>query len=93
MATIHTGSNRVKGGTVLMNEYMRPLAQGHSRIRLAIRQGTQHPLSKLTGEIVLEIRQRFKDNPELLFKDVAPEYGVSATTIRKVVTRQSWAHI
>jgi hypothetical protein len=77
-----------------MNESkLRQLEQGHSRIRLAIRQGTQHPLSKLTGEIVLEIRQLFEDNPELAYKDVAPEFGVSVTTIRKVVTRQSWAHI
>ena len=92
MTTIHTVHDT--GNTVLMNESkLRQLEQGHSRIRLAIRQGTQHPLSKLTGEIVLEIRQLFEDNPELLFKDVAPEYGVSATTIRKVVTRQSWAHI
>jgi len=50
--------------------------------------GEKHPMSKLTVEKVLAIRQ---DNR--LHRIIAVEYGVSQPTISEIKSRKSWVHV
>jgi hypothetical protein len=50
--------------------------------------GEKHPMSKLTVEKVLEIRQ---DNR--IHRVIALEYGVSQSVISQIKTRKAWSHI
>lgn len=51
--------------------------------------GSGHGNSKLTEPKVLEIRARAKEP----FADLAKEFGVSSSTIEKVVYRSAWNHV
>lgn len=54
--------------------------------------GTAYPNSILTEQTVKEIRSRYK--PYLVMrKDLAMEYGVSLSTIERVVGRKGWRHV
>jgi hypothetical protein len=50
--------------------------------------GEKHPMSKLTVENVLAIRQ---DNR--IHRVIAIEYGVSQSVISEIKSRKSWAHV
>lgn len=55
--------------------------------------GTGNGAAELNEQKVKEIRQRFKHQKNLTFKEIAKEYGVSYQTISRVVKRQTWEHI
>jgi Mor family transcriptional regulator len=48
-------------------------------------------MSKLTAEIVLEIRQEFAAGTHK--NDLAKRFNVTVPNIRAIVTRKSWKHI
>ena len=54
--------------------------------------GDKHPRKKLTEEIVIILRARFK-NEKLKYSDIAKEYNVKATTISKAVRGITFSHI
>lgn len=57
-----------------------------------IKKGELNGCSKLTDEIVLEIRSKF--NPRIYTREMlAKEYNVKASTIKDVILRKSWKHI
>lgn len=72
-------------GTNLLN-----MQQKAERGRSA--KGEDHGSAKLTEEQVLEIRQRFAEGG-VSKTALAEEYGVSRTTIRRLVRREIWAHL
>lgn len=45
--------------------------------------------SKLTADQVLEIRRRSNE----LQSDLAKEFGVSTTTVREIIRRETWTHV
>lgn len=49
--------------------------------------------AKLTGEQVIEIRERYATERGLSQPMLAREFGVSVNTIAKVVNGTSWAHL
>ena len=53
--------------------------------------GTRHSLHKLTDEIVRECRARVAAGETRV--DLAREFGVTATTIAKVVNGSTWRHV
>lgn len=54
--------------------------------------GESHGRAKLTGDIVLTIRQRYATTNISMYK-LSVEYNVTETCIRNVIKRQSWQHI
>jgi hypothetical protein len=54
--------------------------------------GSKHYLSKLTEEIVLEIKQKYIPRKYTLTK-LAKEYGVSFSLIGHVVNNRNWTHV
>lgn len=66
--------------------------EADKRIDGTIRKGEQHGIHRLTEGQVRAIRQA-NDDGVLNRRSVAAEYGVSRTTIDKVVWRQTWAWI
>lgn len=54
--------------------------------------GSRCSLSKLTEELVLEIRQQW-NNGVVPATELAVIYNVSAGTILDVVNRKTWTHI
>ena len=50
--------------------------------------GEKHPMSKLTVEKVLAIRQDTR-----IHRMIAIEYGVSQSVISEIKSRKSWAHV
>jgi hypothetical protein len=60
--------------------------------RQARQKGTDHGMSKLTEEEVLEIRRRYADGG-VTQRSLAAEYGVHRGTISRVVHREIWAHL
>lgn len=57
-----------------------------------IPRGNKHPKSKLNEEKVREIR-RLYDAGGVIYNDLAARFGVSRSTIRKVITRQTWTDV
>lgn len=53
--------------------------------------GSKHPLSKFTEEMVLEIRQKYKEGVSAY--RIAIDYKMSKTTAKDIVNRRSWRHI
>jgi hypothetical protein len=53
--------------------------------------GTRHGNSKLDDEKVLGIRREYESGKTM--RELAGRYGVSRTTIHKVLTRETWNHI
>ena len=53
--------------------------------------GVQAPASRLTDEIVRELRRRRKDF--LTITDLAKHYGYSRTMVSKVLLGKTWAHV
>ena len=62
------------------------------RTGLKSNKGDKHPKSKLSEKLVLNLRERFK-NEKLKYSDVAKEYNVRATTISKAVRGITFSHI
>jgi hypothetical protein len=61
-------------------------------IGLANNQGENHPYSKFTNNIIIEIRKKYIPYKYPLRK-IAKEYNVTKTTIRDIVKRKTWQHI
>ena len=55
-------------------------------------QGTNHAQAKLDEDKVLEIRDWHKSG-QVTYKEIADVFGVDKNCIRKVVLRQTWAHV
>ena len=55
-------------------------------------QGAGNPKAKLTEEDVHRIRSR-KAAGGVFYTELAAEYNVSPTCVRKAVQRKSWKHI
>jgi hypothetical protein len=53
--------------------------------------GERNPMAKFTNQQVLEIRARPRFNG--LGRQLAKEFGVSATVISDILTRKTWKHI
>ena len=57
-------------------------------------QGSRQPLAKLTEPDIPIIRERYeRQDPPCTQKDLAVEYGVSKTTILRVIHRKQWHHV
>lgn len=56
-----------------------------------VSKGTGRPSSKLDEAKVRQIRERSRNGASRA--SLAKEYGVSATVIRKIVSRRSWKHV
>lgn len=57
-----------------------------------LKRGEKHWKSKLTDELVREIRTSYSRGGTTL-KMLAAKYGVSFANIGKIVTRKNWRHI
>jgi hypothetical protein len=53
--------------------------------------GDHHPDSKLSEQVVPEIRRRFAAGEHA--RDLAVEYGVSSTTLWQAATGKTWRHV
>ncbi|MFH1645773.1 MAG: hypothetical protein ABIB11_05055 [Candidatus Omnitrophota bacterium] len=52
--------------------------------------GENNPTSKLTNQLVKELRQLYKSNPNLTMTELGKCYGVGRETARKVIRRLAW---
>lgn len=55
-----------------------------------VRNGSKHPLSKLTEEAVREIRRTTTREERVA---IAARLGVSITAVTRAYERQSWRHV
>jgi len=55
--------------------------------------GSRHGNAKLTEQQVVEMRKRYYGPGKLRHIDLAKEFGVSETAVRKALTGQHWTHI
>ncbi len=55
--------------------------------------GERHPLSKLTEEQIIEIRNDKLTKPYLTHRDLATKYGVGKTLIANILHRRTWKHV
>ena len=69
----------------------RAMYWGRSQIVFRHRRGEQMPCSKVTESDVREIRKLIAGGAKI--RDVAKRFGVSHTTISRIVTRRSWRHV
>ena len=53
--------------------------------------GEDHPSSKLNNQIVLDIRNRFKNGERQI--DIARSYNLNRTAIYQIVRNKSWRHL
>lgn len=53
--------------------------------------GTQHHMSKLTPDIVIEIRKMHRRRTSM--SNIALRYGVSGNTVRDVIYGVTWSHV
>lgn len=67
------------------------VADMHERGRNADRRGEKHPLSKITAEMVLAIRQASSLGKTQ--RAIAAEYGISNQHVGKIVRRENWKHV
>lgn len=54
-------------------------------------QGSNHPRSKLTEEMVISARKEYSKG--ITYKDLSKKYNVSETTISRAVRGISWSHV
>lgn len=54
--------------------------------------GEKHPLAKLTDELVIRYRQKFKSG-EMTKKEIINELGVARRTVEKFLNGSSWSHL
>jgi hypothetical protein len=54
--------------------------------------GSRHGEAKLTEGDVIQIRTRY-DQGGIFYRELAEQYGVSGTTICRVVRRELWCHV
>jgi DNA-directed RNA polymerase sigma subunit (sigma70/sigma32) len=64
----------------------------HQRADPQRQRGTNNGNARLTREAVLVIRSRYADG-ETTLAALGTEFRVTKETIRKVVARETWAHI
>lgn len=57
-----------------------------------IPRGEARGRSKLTDEIVRDIRRRYSGGA-VIYKDLAIEFGVAISTVRKVICHETWTHV
>lgn len=65
--------------------------KGRDRQGSLFQNGEAHPNSKLTAEAVRDIRSRY--GPGVTLAALAGEYGVSETTVSRVVRREIWKEL
>lgn len=59
-----------------------------------VRRGDDNNKSKLTGEQVLEIREKYEKNKKFGYKaKLGREYNVGIGAITDIITRKTWKHI
>ena len=58
-----------------------------------VNHGEENHTALLYPAAVREIRKKYWSDPNVMIKSLAEEWGVSTTTIGKVVHRQTWKHI
>lgn len=66
------------------------MAEMVSRGRAAPPQGEASPNAKLTAEDVRRIRSLY---PSRSLQSLADDYGLGKSSIKRVVTRETWAHV
>ncbi|MGE0342584.1 MAG: HNH endonuclease [Porticoccaceae bacterium] len=54
--------------------------------------GERNPFARCTAEVVIEVRKRYRKGGATC-ASLAAEFGVSASTISKIVRKQTWRHI
>lgn len=54
--------------------------------------GEKQPNSKLNEKQVLEIREKYTEG-NTSYAKLGEEYGVSHSTIRRIITRKTWSHL
>jgi len=59
----------------------------------AVAHGERHKRAKLTDAAVIEIRRRYQHFRRGLVTQLAREFGVSRTSIRKAALAESWKHL
>jgi hypothetical protein len=59
--------------------------------KIGIYKGSNHGMSKINEETVLQIRHRYKDG--VTPKALSESYNIPKSTICKVIYRQTWNHI
>lgn len=55
--------------------------------------GVKNAMAVFTDKKVLEIREKHKANPTIMYKQLAKEYNVCANAISNIIRRKTWAHI
>jgi len=62
------------------------------KMRTSKKRGTQHHNSKLTDDIVYQIKLRYKPR-ECSFGQLAKEFGVDKKTIIRIIHNKTWTHV
>lgn len=65
----------------------------HAKENNLICKGERSRQAKLTESIVLDIRKRHSENPNINKLALSREFGVKDTTIHKIINRERWRHI
>lgn len=64
-----------------------------SRGRLVASPGSRNGRARLTERAVAEIRARYSEAEAVAIAALAVEYGVSGSTVRRIVRGLGWAHV
>lgn len=67
--------------------------QPTDQVRGARYRGSAHQGSKLTEEIVREIRRRYETHPRPTLKELGLEFGVTTSVVSEIVNRKAWKHV
>jgi hypothetical protein len=60
-------------------------------MRLQCTKGTKHPASKLTDELVYELRRRYDAGESR--QQLAKAFGISPSHVVKIGKRRGWKHL
>ncbi len=94
MCVCHTCDNPpcVNPSHLFIGSYSDNLVDMVSKGRANRPKGERSPFAKMTDEGVLAARAAYAEGGALQ-KDLAEQYGVSKTAMRRILIREKWAHI
>jgi group I intron endonuclease len=86
-----TGKQHPKFGMKLSVEARKRISDGHKGIPNG-RNGSKSPVSKLTEENVIDIRNTYSEKL-MNQRELSEKYGVLPSTINLIINRKRWTHI
>lgn len=88
----HSLQTRMKiGVSQIGNKFSQERKDNIRKTKIGLHKGSTNPSAKLTEEQVLQIRKEASDGASLLA--ISRKYNCGWTTIKRVVSRDTWSHI